>query len=658
MATEASRENLLKCTPFCSFIHYTFWPKLSELKLNIDKLEEHGRKIWGYYTDSNKLPSLEVEFSSFNTDEFRPTGARVYPAVGHCLNKNTVESFKECDKTMLINEYGQSLKEKLASKEVVDDPSHLATFLMLTFANLKTCHFYYWFAFLTPADLEIQVISSPQSLEKVLSKELITELSEGQMKLPVSQRGFFSVTLVNNQLRIYSLKEFVDSFSSSEFSSDCVYYFVYADPSPLIQHPGWPIRNLLLFIQQHLPSFSARAVPVIRLRGGGGTSSVITVKLVNYSSLEKWIGWERNERGKYGPMSADLSAMMDPVKLAEKGVELHLKLMKWRLAPQLDLDVIKESRCLLLGAGTLGCSIARNLLAWGVHNITLVDNGQVSHSNPVRQSLYTFEDCKNVQKKAMVAAEALKRIHPTVNAVGVVMDIPMPGHITSDKGTSSVLSDDQLESDYIAELIQKHDVIFLLTDSRESRWLPTMLAASMKKLAITAALGFDTYLVMRHGIHDYTVLKPLGCYFCNDITAPGNSLRDRTLDQQCTVTRPGVANIAASLAVELFVSLLQHPSRGMATTKDETILGEIPHSIRGFLSSYTQMLPATPAFDSCIACSSKVISEYKDLGKEFLKKVYESTTYLEEVTGITALLMAKEIEDVMVLESDEDIDSS
>jgi len=124
---------------------------------------------------------------------------------------------------------------------------------------------------------------------------------------------------------------------------------------------------------------------------------------------------------------------MDQKSLAEQAVGLNLKLMKWRQAPELDLEICKTTKCLLLGAGSLGCQVGRNLLSWGFDHITFVDNGRVSYSNPVRQCLFTFADsCAQDNYKAPIAAKRLAEIYPNVTTRGEVMSIPMPGHSVGD----------------------------------------------------------------------------------------------------------------------------------------------------------------------------------------------------------------------------------
>jgi ubiquitin-like modifier-activating enzyme ATG7 len=372
------------------------------------------------------------------------------------------------------------------------------------------------------------------------------------------------------------------------------------------------------------------------------------------------VGWEPNERGGAGPRLVARPPPPDDAALAESASTLNLKLMRWRLLPELDLARLTRLRVLLLGAGTLGCHIARDLLAWGVGHFVFVDCGRVSYSNPVRQPLYEFADAASASAdgatggggggggklKAQAAADALRRIRPGVDARGVNLAIPMPDHPVAPGEESAVAA----AVDALTALMRDADVTFLLTDTRESRWLPTLLAAAHGLTAFTVGLGFDSCLVMRHGVRaapDAAALPAttgaavsapprLGCYFCGDVTGPSNSTSNRSLDQQCTVSRPGLAPLASALAVELLVALLHHPAgvhapsvacataggggggggdAAAAAGCEPSPLGLVPHQIRFFLSSFAPLLAATPAQATCTACGDGVVGAYREAGE-------------------------------------------
>jgi len=94
-------------------------------------------------------------------------------------------------------------------------------------------------------------------------------------------------------------------------------------------------------------------------------SITLSVSIKGNTSLEysTCVGWEKNEKQNLGSRVVDLSSSLDPKKLASNAVDLNLKLMRWRLMPDLDLEKICSTKCLLLGAGTLGCNVARALMA-------------------------------------------------------------------------------------------------------------------------------------------------------------------------------------------------------------------------------------------------------------------------------------------------------
>lgn len=64
------KTKLLEYFPFSSSVNPSFWHKLTEIKLDIDKLNENSRKIWGFYSNLTfnacKVPLFEVDSTSFN----------------------------------------------------------------------------------------------------------------------------------------------------------------------------------------------------------------------------------------------------------------------------------------------------------------------------------------------------------------------------------------------------------------------------------------------------------------------------------------------------------------------------------------------------------------------------------------------------------------
>jgi len=618
------------------------------------------------------------------------------------LDKNELLN-QQCLPT-LLHACGVETDEIQMSDSIVEED--LASFICLCYLDLKNHKVLYWFAFpvLVPKPgkaLSYASCTRPHRLKSIWEDEHILLLYQAFHNLRIQENTVFTNSkpscppffiIVKHTDRSFTCLPLNESnYLQSVEQISAQIYFGFIDPTTTTvdDNPttpedveitmGWPLRNLAAYLTLRLDmggknvsilSFRPQILRRIeqdssillelesfRLDTHNDNSLLITIQLCHredyvWSSETshpskrecsfQCSGWELNHRLKPGPRPVDLSHLLSPAHLTQQAIDLNLKLMKWRMIPSLNLELLSTIQVLLLGSGTLGCNVARTLLGWGVRNITFVDNSKVSYSNPVRQSLFELSDCENGGVyKALAAAEAVKRIAGSnVVSNGVVLSIPMPGHPFGNQEDFNIAS----ELEKLEKLVHQSDVIFLLTDTRESRWLPTVMARAANKMLINAALGLDSWLVMRHGGSGE---GRLGCYFCNDVVAPENSTQNRTLDQQCTVTRPGLAPIASSLAVELMVGLMHHEDRNNApapprftrsdTASDQTPLGILPHQIRGNISSYSVMTPTVPAFEFCTGCSNAVVDEFANGGFNFIKRVCcaKNGNFLEDLSGLS-----------------------
>lgn len=139
-----------------------------------------------------------------------------------------------------------------------------------------------------------------------------------------------------------------------------------------------------------------------------------------------------------------------------------------------------------------------------------------------------------------------------------------------------------------------------------------MLAKQYDKTVINIALGYETLLIQY-------ISTDNGCYFCTDPVGPRDTVSSRTIDEKCTITRPGISSIASALAVELFVDIIKGK-------KDR-------HQIRFNLIDMQFSYQQSYKNDQCCCCSMEMVSLLADNGYRFIKEVKCDPKTIEDISG-------------------------
>eukprot|EP01084_Bolivina_argentea_P249631 417986_1 len=632
---EKTQEKVLKFENLSSSIDSTFWQEFGRKKIDEFKLSEDAIPIFGTFTGGISHSNVTLPpkiFFNHNCLDLNTTNIPKYhfKIPGELINTNKIESFKQMDKKQLLHNISQKIINDILNKNYLSNPSLLYRFFIISFADLKKHKYIYWLCFpaIVPKNFKITNNSIHKFIDYYKNKpsekdKIISNFYKYSGDNDITQSLLF---IINKDLSFNTIK----NYDKNNFLM-----FGYIDNGNLPNNPCWFLRNILLaltvtfeLIHSKISVFCVRNLAnnlcdslIINISMNIGGESLLSQENIRCT------GWEMNmEKNKLLPKKIDLSKYLDPKILSSESVDLNLKLMRWRRLPTIDLELIKKQKCLLCGAGTLGTYMSRVLLAWGCSNITLIDNGKVSYSNPVRQCLFKYTDCINDENnsKAKIAQKSILEIFPAANCKGYNISIPMPGHFME----KSMEKKTKAEFELFEKLVQENDVIFLLTDSRESRYFPTLLGKIYNKIVINIALGFDSYLVMRHCHNN----DNLGCYFCSDVVAPIDSISDRSLDQQCTVTRPGLAPIAVGLGIELLISYLQKNNTNKLCSEP------IPHQIRGYLYDFKNIcIKPTECYNHCAACCEPIINEYKKNKWQFITKALNEPKYIEIISGLNKL---------------------
>ncbi|CAM0875664.1 unnamed protein product [Alopecurus aequalis] len=646
MAAKADvRPRPLKVDPIESLIGIGFPDTLRQLKLDVLGTDDSPIPIFGYYTPctlpkfSARLTLCPQSLAPSSVDSFDNRKNCLVP--GTLINTNNMSGFQNLDVASLLREEGKKILHDILSGKIEECPSLLLRFLAITFVDLKNWELHYDVVFPSLVFNSEMTLLSLHSASQVLNEQEATSLSKSMEVWRGSNETtvhpFFWIDISSDSsVVVRQLKDWKYHQGDGQ-----KILFGFYDNGCRQNYPGWALRNYIAFLSLRWKIEKVQFLCYRQKVKGGLDLKKSLIGEALFAAPHGWddsnyvpevIGWEgaTPENGRRDKKLKSIK-LDNPKSQDEQQQLMHLKLMGWRHFP-VDLNKLLGTRCLVLGAGALGCDVSRLLMTWGVRKLTVVDGGSVSMPDLFKQSLYVKKDCGIPRTTAIVAR--LKERCPAVEVEGIPMEIPVPGKPVS----PSVLEDFRR----LQTLVAANDVVFFLTDTWEGRWFPILLCAQEGKIAITAAVGYDGYLVMRHGAgpgtSDALGRERLGCCFCYEKTSLFNSLYNET------VALPGLTSIASGKAVELFARILHHPE-GMHAPGDiagmdtEHQLGLLPHQIQGSLPKCVLSTLTVNFSKSCTACSDVVISEYKREGLDFITKAINQPNYLKDLTGISNNLM-------------------
>ena len=189
----------LKFQPLTSAIDVTFLHELGRRKLHEFGLSDAPVEIRGSFARAERrdvASPLCLGAEAFDADASGvPPSLCVAP--GTLRNANTLEDFKEWDKAKLLEEAARRVWEDIESGRALAEPERLLRFLLLTFADLKSHKYYYWFAFPAFAVNPPPLAAPPVALADAVGAAQLDALRDGYAKLSTTGRApaFFAVQL-------------------------------------------------------------------------------------------------------------------------------------------------------------------------------------------------------------------------------------------------------------------------------------------------------------------------------------------------------------------------------------------------------------------------------------------------------------------------------